>query len=157
MASFLKTILEPSEEDAFDHLTWMEKPSVISISGGLSSEDELPSPNVGLPSALIPRQPPGPAYVTHTGPLVRRLRQQDGLGAAAPDPLPTPEPALHPLHSEPRPRSELSTSPTPEHPPGAPEDAQTSALPGVCHMVIFARKPPSSTLPPSSPCSSHGE
>ncbi|CAN8194325.1 unnamed protein product [Coccothraustes coccothraustes] len=37
MANFLKRILEPSEEDAFDHLTGMEKPR-ISIFEGLSPE-----------------------------------------------------------------------------------------------------------------------
>lgn len=37
MGSFLKKILEPSEQDAFDHLTWMEKPSRIKIFEGLSS------------------------------------------------------------------------------------------------------------------------
>lgn len=132
----------------------------------LLAGDVLPSPNVGLPSALIPREPPGPAYVTHTGPLVRRLRQQEGPGRAAPDPHPHPaperphaEPGPHAEpepRSEPRPRSQPGPSPRPEHPPVAPGHRRAPAPPGLCHMILFARNPLCSALPPSSPaCPCH--
>ncbi|XP_064584854.1 basic proline-rich protein-like [Zonotrichia leucophrys gambelii] len=144
MASFLKKILEPSEEDAFDHLTWMEKPR-LSIFEGLKPEDVLPSPNVGLPSALIPREPPGPAYVTHTGPLVRWLRQQDGPGRAAPEPHPHPHPAPHWYRprSEPRPAPGPAPGPAPalKLPPPPPRHRRAPAPPALCHTIIFARRP----------------
>ncbi|XP_063265931.1 N-acetyl-beta-glucosaminyl-glycoprotein 4-beta-N-acetylgalactosaminyltransferase 1-like [Prinia subflava] len=80
--------------------------------------DVLPSPNVGLPGALIPREPPGPAYVTHRGPLVRLLLAQEGQGRAAragpapPGPRTEPRPRTE-LRTEPRPRTELRTEPRP--------------------------------------------
>ncbi|XP_056362285.1 uncharacterized protein LOC130260689 isoform X2 [Oenanthe melanoleuca] len=169
MGSFLKKILEPSEQDAFDHLTWMEKPFINMA--GLHSEDVPPSPNVGLPAALIPRQPPGPAYVTHTGPLVRLLLLQERPGrapAAAPAPA-RPGPAPAPARPGPQPRSEprgaaerspvrSGTAGIREHPTAVPSEKSTLAPPSVCHRVTFARKPPSTVLPQSNPaCSNQRE
>uniref|UniRef100_A0A8C6JIQ9 Uncharacterized protein n=1 Tax=Melopsittacus undulatus TaxID=13146 RepID=A0A8C6JIQ9_MELUD len=41
------------------------------------SSRELPSANLGLPSHIIQRCWPQPAYVTHTAPVVKMLCEQD--------------------------------------------------------------------------------
>uniref|UniRef100_A0A8C3NT60 Uncharacterized protein n=1 Tax=Cyanoderma ruficeps TaxID=181631 RepID=A0A8C3NT60_9PASS len=116
--------------------------------------DALPSPNVGLPSALVPREPPGPAYVTHTGPLVRLLLVQEGLGWAArgvPAVPARPRPRTEPRGpAEPSPErgTGSGTAGTREGSTGIPA-GPASAPPSVHHRIIFARKPPSAALPRS--------
>lgn len=134
--------------------------------------DVLPSPNVGLPAALVPRAPPGPAYVTHTGPLVRLLLARAGPGRAAravravravqavarvsrvtrvarvarvlPDrPHTAPQGTAEPSAER---GTGSGTAGIQEPSTGTPA-GPAPPLPGVTHRIVFARKSPSAVLP----------
>lgn len=125
--------------------------------------DVLPSANVGLPSPLVPRQPPQPAYVTHTGPLVQMLLQQDQLGRARSG-WPA-EPQHHGDHRDAGAQEQTpvrgrrgSAAGTEKDSMRIPKEKSSWTPPGVCHRIVFARKP-SLTVPPQSSlaCSSKRE
>ncbi|XP_065419423.1 CMT1A duplicated region transcript 4 protein [Chrysemys picta bellii] len=81
MDVFLKEILEPSQRDAFNHLTQMEMATAYNFKNSLK-EQSLFSANIGLPSPLIRRCRQWPAYTTLTSPMVKMLVEQDELRKA---------------------------------------------------------------------------
>ncbi|KAM7145783.1 CMT1A duplicated region transcript 4 protein [Macrochelys suwanniensis] len=81
MDVFLKEILEPSQRDAFNHLTRMEMATAYKFKNSLK-EQSLFSANIGLPSPLIRRCRQWPAYTTLTSPTVKMLVEQDELRKA---------------------------------------------------------------------------
>ncbi|XP_027571506.1 CMT1A duplicated region transcript 4 protein homolog [Pipra filicauda] len=111
----------------------------------------LPSANVGLPGHLIQIQRPGPAYVTHTGPLVRRLLEQDQQRKAPSNPPAQTEPNMEPPGDGPEEEPQVLSRGSS---PGSGKDSvgmppAQSTLPSQCvyNRVIFARRPPSRVLP----------
>ncbi|XP_032856189.2 CMT1A duplicated region transcript 4 protein [Tyto alba] len=161
MDAFLKEILEPSEQDTFDHLTRMETPSV-NIYRALCAEYVLPSANLGLPSHLIQCHHPWPAYTTHTAPVVKMFVEQDERRKAASNLPAETEPSREPqeagFEEKTQVLSELSrgssTPGTGKAPVGRSGAESSLPSPTVCNRVIFARKSPFYVLPRSSlPCS----
>ncbi|XP_027763294.1 CMT1A duplicated region transcript 4 protein homolog [Empidonax traillii] len=148
MGSFLEEILELSEQDESDPSTWMEQPPADAF------KVVLPSANVGLPGHLIQIQRPGPAYVTHTGPLVRRLLEQDQQRKAPSRPPAQTEPNKEPPGGGPEEDpQELSGGSSPgsgKGSVGTPPAQSPLTSQSVYSRVIFARRPPSRVLPWSS-------
>ncbi|CAM4651537.1 unnamed protein product [Caretta caretta] len=81
MDVFLKEILEPSQRDAFNHLTQMETATACAFKNSVK-EQRMFSANIGLPSPLIHRGRQWPAYTTLTSPTVKMLLEQDKLRKA---------------------------------------------------------------------------
>ncbi|XP_053939737.1 CMT1A duplicated region transcript 4 protein homolog [Cuculus canorus] len=157
MDGFLKEILDPSEQDMFDHLTRM-KTSSINTFRNPCAEHALTSATLGLPSHLIEYHHPKPAYTTYVAPVVKKFIEQDEQRKAA---------FNHPAKAEPNGESQeadseeetqvlsmlsesSSTSVTEEESDGIPTAESSLPPPNVCYRVIFARKPPSCVLPSSS-------
>lgn len=110
-------------------------------------EHELSSANLGLPSHIIQRQWPQPAYVTHTAPVVKMLFEQDewrrGLCSSSEETDRTREPGETGSEEETQVLSKLRRGSILRAEGGSVHTPESS-LPSTsgCHRVIFARKPP---------------
>uniref|UniRef100_A0A8C4P5T0 Uncharacterized protein n=1 Tax=Dromaius novaehollandiae TaxID=8790 RepID=A0A8C4P5T0_DRONO len=123
-------------------------------------ENALPSVNMGLPSHLIERHHPWPAYTTHTAPAVKMLIEQDKLRKTVSAPMAGGKPSGVPpeadLTEKTQVPSQLSGSSCSHEiakdSVGKAKSKAKSSLPSqtICNRVIFARKPPLR----ASPCSS---
>ncbi|XP_059684054.1 CMT1A duplicated region transcript 4 protein homolog [Gavia stellata] len=159
MDVFLKEILEPSEQDTFDHLTRMETPSINTFRSPCT-EYALPSVNMGLPGHLIQCHRPQPAYTTHTAPVVKMLVEQDERRKAASNHPAETEPNRRPQEAEAGFEEEtqvlsklnggITTPGTGKDSVGMSTPESSLPSPSVCNRVIFARKPPLRVLRCSS-------
>uniref|UniRef100_A0A8B9QEI7 CMT1A duplicated region transcript 4 protein n=1 Tax=Apteryx owenii TaxID=8824 RepID=A0A8B9QEI7_APTOW len=113
--------------------------------------------NMGLPSHMIERHHPWPAYTTHTAPVVKMLVEQDELRKTLSAHLAGGKPSGVPpeadLTEETQVPSQLSGSSCSDEiakdSVGKAKSKVESSLPSqsICNRVIFARKPPLRVLP----------